>query len=82
MADHGLTGQLISCHLLEAGGPPLEALSRADARAIAQAVAKLTPVDISETTIIADGKPLKLTVLRPAGAKGVLSGFMFFHGGG
>jgi len=29
-----------------------------------------------------DGKSIKLTIVRPTGAKGVLPAFMFFHGGG
>nr|WP_245486930.1 MULTISPECIES: alpha/beta hydrolase [Rhizobium] len=71
--------------MAKAGAPPLESLSPADARAAvaaAQAGAKLAPADISEKTISVDGKPLKLTIVRPAGTDGVLPGFMFFHGGG
>ena len=71
--------------LAKGGGKPIEALSPADARAVlvgAQAGAKLPPADVSEKTITVDGKPLKLTIVRPAGAKGVLPAFMFFHGGG
>ena len=71
--------------LAKGGGQPLETLSPADARAVlvgAQAGAKLPPADVSEKTISIDGKPLKLTIVRPAGAKGVLPAFMFFHGGG
>jgi acetyl esterase len=71
--------------LAKGGGKPLEALSIADARAVlvgAQQGAKLPPADVSEKTIQIDGKPLKLTIVRPAGAKGVLPAFMFFHGGG
>ncbi|WP_439893431.1 alpha/beta hydrolase (plasmid) [Ralstonia sp. 25C] len=73
--------------LASGGGKPLETLSPADARAVlvgAQASAKapLVPADVSEKTIIVDGKPLKLTIVRPAGAKGELPAFMFFHGGG
>lgn len=73
---------------LEAGGgKPLETLSPEDARAVlvgAQASVKvdLSGTDVSEKTIQADGKPLKLTIVRPAGAKGELPAFMFFHGGG
>jgi acetyl esterase/lipase len=37
---------------------------------------------VSEKTITADGQPIRLTIVRPAGAKGVLPAFMFFHGGG
>lgn len=71
--------------LAKGGGQPLETLSPADARDVligAQKGAKLPPADVSEKTITVDGKPLKLTVVRPAGAKGVLPAFMFFHGGG
>jgi acetyl esterase len=71
--------------LAKGGGKPIEALPPADARAVlvgAQAGAKLPPADVSEKTISVDGKPLKLTIVRPAGAKGVLPAFMFFHGGG
>jgi hypothetical protein len=73
--------------LAAGGGKPLETLSPADARAVlvgAQAGAKvpLPPADVSEKTITADGQPIRLTIVRPAGAKGVLPAFMFFHGGG
>ena len=71
--------------LAKGGGQPLETLSPADARAVlvgAQAGAKLPPADVSEKTITVDGKSIKLTLVRPAGAKGVLPAFMFFHGGG
>ncbi len=71
--------------LAKGGGKPLETLSPADARAVlvgAQQGAKLPAADVSEKTIQVDGRPLKLTIVRPAGAKGVLPAFMFFHGGG
>lgn len=71
--------------LAKGGGQPLETLSPADARAVlvgAQQGAQLAPADVSEQTIHVDGKPLKLTIVRPVGAKGVLPAFMFFHGGG
>lgn len=71
--------------LAKGGGQPLETLSPTDARNVligAQKGAKLPPADISEKTITVDGKPLKLTIVRPAAAKGVLPAFMFFHGGG
>ena len=73
---------------LEAGGgKPLEQLSVAEARAVlvaAQAGVKLTlpAADVSEKTINVDGKDIKLTIVRPAGVKKTLPGFMFFHGGG
>ncbi|MBK5417923.1 alpha/beta hydrolase [Pseudomonas sp. TH31] len=68
-------------------GKPMEQLSPQDARAVlvgAQAGAKvaLPKADVSEKTITIVGQPLKLTITRPAGVKGVLPVFMFFHGGG
>ncbi|QOK94694.1 alpha/beta hydrolase (plasmid) [Ralstonia pseudosolanacearum] len=73
--------------LAAGGGKPLETLSPAEARAVlvgAQAAPKvpLPPADVSEKTITVDGKPLRLTIVRPVGAKGELPAFMFFHGGG
>ncbi|EJM23653.1 esterase/lipase [Pseudomonas sp. GM21] len=74
--------------VLNAGtGKPIEQLSPKDARAVlvgAQAGVKLTlpKVDVSEKTIQVDGQPLRLTIVRPAGVKGELPVFMFFHGGG
>src|SRR5471030_144115 len=69
------------------GGKPLETMSVADARAVlvgAQAGVKLTlpKADVSEKTIRVDGQDIKLTIVRPAGVKGTLPAFMFFHGGG
>lgn len=59
--------------LAAGGGQPLETLSPADARAVlvgAQAAAKvsLPPADVSQKTITVDGKPISLTIVRPAGA--------------
>jgi acetyl esterase len=71
--------------LAKGGGQPLETLSPADARNVligAQKGATLPAADVSEKTITVDGQPLKLTIVRPVGAKGVLPAFMFFHGGG
>lgn len=73
---------------LEAGGgKPLEQLSPADARNVlvgAQAGVKLTlpKADVSQKTITVDGQQINLTIVRPAGVKGTLPAFMFFHGGG
>ncbi|WP_434672474.1 alpha/beta hydrolase [Pseudomonas sp. R1-15] len=73
---------------LNAGtGKPLEQLSPKDARAVlvgAQAGVKLTlpKADVSEKTIQVDGQSISLTIVRPAGVKGELPAFMFFHGGG
>ncbi|ETK19870.1 putative exported lipase [Pseudomonas sp. FH1] len=74
--------------MLNAGtGKPMEQLTPKDARAVltgAQAGVKLTlpAAEVSQKTIQVDGKPLDLTIVRPAGVKGTLPVFMFFHGGG
>ncbi|EJM61421.1 esterase/lipase [Pseudomonas sp. GM49] len=74
--------------VLNAGtGKPMEQMTPADARAVlvgAQAGAKLTlpKADVSQKTIQVEGQPLNLTIVRPAGVKGELPVFMFFHGGG
>lgn len=71
--------------LEQGGGKPIEQLSPKEARAVltnAQKGAKLPPADVSEKTIQADGKPLKLVIVKPKGARGSLPVFMFFHGGG
>ncbi len=73
--------------LAAGGGKPLEQLSPADARAVlvgAQSGAPLESlkVDIAQKTINAAGHAVKLTIVRPAGANGILPVFMFFHGGG
>jgi acetyl esterase len=71
--------------LAKGGGQPLETLSPAAARQVlvgAQAGAQLPPADVREKTIIVDGQPLKLEVVRPVGAKGKLPVFVFVHGGG
>ncbi|MCE0490845.1 alpha/beta hydrolase [Pantoea sp. Mb-10] len=67
------------------GGKPMETLSPDAARAVligAQKGATLPPAQVSEKIITALGKPLKLTIVKPANASGVLPVFMFFHGGG
>ncbi|MCP1477196.1 acetyl esterase/lipase [Pseudomonas sp. EB276 TE3739] len=68
-------------------GKPIEQLSPKDARAVlvgAQSGVKLTlpKADVSDKTIQVDGQSLSLTIVRPAGVKGELPVFMFFHGGG
>ena len=73
---------------LNAGtGKPIEQLSPKDARAVltgAQAGVKLTlpKADVSQKTISVDGQNISLTIVRPAGVKGTLPVFMYFHGGG
>ena len=71
--------------LAKGGGQPLETLAPAAAREVltnAQKGAKLPAAEVSEKTILVDSGPLKLTIVRPVGAQGVLPAFMFFHGGG
>ncbi|GFM69699.1 lipase [Pseudomonas cichorii] len=68
-------------------GKPIEQLSPKDARAVlvgAQAGVKLTlpKAEVSEKTIKVDGQSISLNIVRPAGVKGTLPVFMFFHGGG
>lgn len=73
--------------LNSAGGKPMEELSPVDARAVLTGAQKSVEVDISgievsDKEITADGLKVKLTIVKPAGAKGALPAFMFFHGGG
>jgi acetyl esterase len=68
-------------------GKPVEELSPKDARAVltgAQESVKFDYADITitEKTITTDGEPIKLHIVKPANATGVLPVFMFFHGGG
>jgi acetyl esterase len=68
-------------------GKPIEQLSPADARALLATVQSSVKVDISgivvtEKTITQDGQTIKLNIVKPANAKGILPVFMFFHGGG
>ena len=73
--------------LAAGGGKPLEQLSPREARAVLAGAQTSVQVDmsgieVSHRTISVEGKPLKLTVVRPEKAKGELPAFMFFHGGG
>lgn len=73
--------------LNSSGGAPLETLSPKDARAVltgAQNSVKvdLSGIEVSEKTITEDGQSIQLNIVRPAGVKGQLPVFMFFHGGG
>lgn len=68
-------------------GKPLEQLPPKDARLVlvgAQASVKvdLSGIKVSEKTITQDGQTVKLNIVKPANAKGILPVFMFFHGGG
>jgi len=73
--------------ILNGDGPPVESLSKEDARNVlvnAQASVKvdLSGIDVSEKTITTDGYTIKLNVVRPAGVKDKLPVFIFIHGGG
>jgi acetyl esterase len=43
---------------------------------------ELPQADTEQKTIVADGRTISLTIVRPAGVKEMLPVFMFFHGGG
>ncbi|GAC1420569.1 MAG: alpha/beta hydrolase [Flavisolibacter sp.] len=69
------------------GSKPIEQLPPKDARAVlagAQSSIKvdLSGITVTEKTINQEGQLIKLHVIRPAGTKGLLPVFMFFHGGG
>lgn len=73
--------------LAAGGGQPLESLSPQDARAVLVGAQASVEVDLSgivvDTKVIqVNGQSLTLKVVRPEGARGILPGFMFFHGGG
>jgi len=68
-------------------GKPMEQMTPKEARAVlvgAQSSVKLTlpKADVSAKTIKVNGQSIDLTIVRPAGVKGTLPVFMFFHGGG
>jgi acetyl esterase len=68
-------------------GKGLETMSAEDARKVlenAQSSAKvdLSGITVSDKTISSDGYQVKLKIVRPEGAKGVLPVFIFIHGGG
>ena len=68
-------------------GKPVEQLPPAEARAVLTGAQKSVKVDlsgitVSEKTISHDGQSVKIHIVKPAGAKGLLPVFMFFHGGG
>jgi acetyl esterase/lipase len=69
------------------GGKPMETMTPAEARKVlvdAQASVRLTlpACDIEAKTITQDGLEVRLTIVRPAGSKAILPGFIFVHGGG
>ncbi len=81
------TGTKAFLKLLNAGGPPVESLSKEDARnVLVSAQASLdvdvSGIEVSEKTINADGYTIKLDIVRPEGVKEKLPVFIFIHGGG
>ncbi len=73
--------------LNSAGAMPIETLTPTDARKVlvdaqASVSLELPPCDVEERTIAQDGLKVRLHIIRPAGSKGVLPGFIFVHGGG
>lgn len=73
--------------LLNTGGPPVESLSKQEARNVlinAQSSVKvdLSGIEESEKNVTADGYNIKLNIVRPEGVKGTLPVFIFIHGGG
>jgi acetyl esterase len=73
--------------LNSSGGKPMETMLPAEARKVLEGAQSSVQVDVSgvevsEKTIMEDGKTVKLFIMRPAGVKEKLPVFMFFHGGG
>lgn len=69
------------------GGKPMETMQPAEARKVLEGAqtsvkADISGVEVTEKTITEDGLTVKLFIMRPAGVKGSLPAFMFFHGGG
>lgn len=68
-------------------GKPIEQLSPKEGRAVLTGAQNSVKVDlsgitVSEKTITQDGISVKITIVKPANAKGLIPAFMFFHGGG
>jgi acetyl esterase len=79
--------QALADALAAAGGPPLSTLSPADARTVldrAQAGGvALAPATIEHRTIAGGpSRMVSITIVRPAGAFGVLPAVVYIHGGG
>lgn len=73
--------------VLNSGGPPVESLSKEDARNVlvnaqASVPVDVSGIDVSEKTITSDGYTVKLNIVRPEGVKDTLPVFIFIHGGG
>jgi len=73
--------------LNNSGGAAIESMQPVEARKVlvgAQASVEvdLSGIEESEKIISADGYTIKLNIVRPAGATGILPAFIFIHGGG
>jgi acetyl esterase len=73
--------------LNNSGGVPIECMQPIEARKVlvgAQASVEvdLSGIEESEKIISADGYTIKLNIVKPAGATGILPAFIFIHGGG
>jgi acetyl esterase len=69
------------------GGKPIETLTPTAARKVlidvqASLPLALPPCDLEEKAILQDNLKVRLNIVRPAGSKAVLPGFIFVHGGG
>jgi acetyl esterase len=85
--DERLSTQVRSFLKIVNAGPPNETLDKQAARNSLIDAQQSVPVDLSrieesEKVITQDGFRIKLNIVRPAGAKGVLPVFIFIHGGG
>ena len=73
--------------VLNAGGIPLETLSKEAARKVlvdSQAAVEvdLSGIEVSEKTITVNGEQISLNIIRPQGVNETLPVFIFIHGGG
>jgi acetyl esterase len=72
---------------LNSGGKPIETLTPAEARKVLVDAQASVPVDLPDCdiegkTIAQKGLKVSLTIIRPAGTRAILPGFIFVHGGG
>ena len=77
----------LSEKLNASGGKPIEEMEPEAARQVLAGAQKSVKVDLSgveksEKSVEVDGTKVKLTIVKPEGAKKGLPVFMFFHGGG
>ncbi|RYY19081.1 MAG: alpha/beta hydrolase, partial [Chitinophagaceae bacterium] len=68
-------------------GKPMEQLTPVEARMVLEGAQNsvavdLTGIDVTERMINQDGLSVRLYIVKPSIATGILPAFMFFHGGG